>query len=60
MSVWVSIGLRWRGIGFSGGLFPELRLGFLAVGWCRGVLAERLADWRAQTRAALDALGVRV
>lgn len=56
MSLWVSIGLRWRGIGLSGGLFPELRLGFLAIGCCRGAIAARLETWRAETRAALDAL----
>jgi hypothetical protein len=57
MSVWFSVGLV--GFGASAGLFPELRLGVLAIGWCRGSIAENMRFFAGRLRTAMQALGVR-
>lgn len=36
------------GFGYAPGLFPELRLGCVAVSWCRGSLTRIATDWAAQ------------
>jgi hypothetical protein len=57
VSIWFSIG--WRGVGYSAGLFPEVRLGVLSIGWCRGAIGERArAAWHS-ARLALQTLGAR-
>jgi hypothetical protein len=48
LSIWLSFGLC--GFGFSRGLFPELRLGVVSVGWCRGAIAAHVRS----AREALD------
>lgn len=53
-TVWISLGLV--GFGISGGLFPEIRLGLVAVGCCRGTLTARLQRGRALLREAIDHL----
>lgn len=51
-SFWITFG--WVGVGANGGLFPEVRIGVVALGCCRGAVTERL---RAAIRSALHALG---
>lgn len=43
------------GFGRTGGLFPELRLGFVAIGWCRGSLREHVATLVNKTLADSNA-----
>jgi len=57
VSVWISLGFV--GFGASAGLFPELRLGVLAIGWCRGSIAENMRFFSDRLRTAMQALGVR-
>lgn len=54
MSVWFSFGLV--GFGFSTGLFPELRLGVVAVGCCRGAIAAHVRSAREGLEQALAVL----
>lgn len=56
MSVWLSLDLC--GFGVTGGLFPELRLGILRIGCCRGAIAERARDARSRMERTLTALGL--
>lgn len=54
-----TIGLRWRGFGYYGdALLPEMRMGFVAIWWCRGALREHVDAYRQQARAALRSLGL--
>ena len=53
MSIWLSLGAR--GFCWSGGLFQELRLGVISIGWCRGAIAENLRTAAARLRMALGA-----
>ena len=56
-SVWLTFGL----VGFSydrDNLFPELRLGLVAGGCCRGALRQHIDIYRAQARNALRSLGL--
>lgn len=56
-SVWLTVGLV--GFGYDrDNLFPELRLGLVAVGWCRGALRQHIDIYRAQARNALRSLGL--
>lgn len=57
MSIWLSIG--WHGFGVSAGLFPELRIGIIAIGCCRGAVRQRIVAASGSVQAALRALGVR-
>lgn len=57
MSIWFSFGFV--GVGYSGGLFPELRCGVFAVGCCRGAIGQNLRRARGQISAMLNALGAR-
>lgn len=43
-SVWITLGRV--GFGVSGGLFPELRLGVVAIGWCRGAIGRKAREMR--------------
>lgn len=54
MTMWLSLGLV--GFGVSGGLFPELRLGIFAIGWCRGAITDRIAALRERLRLAIEVL----
>lgn len=56
MSVWLSIG--WHGWGVSAGLFPEIRLGFIAFGCCRGALRQRIVATAESVAAALRAFRI--
>lgn len=56
MSIWVSIG--WHGVGISTGLFPELRLGFVAIGCCRGAVRQRIVAAAESVAAALRAFRI--
>jgi hypothetical protein len=53
-SVWITLG--WVGFGASGGLFPELRAGIIAIGCCRGSIADRMQIARQTLHKAVDAL----
>ena len=56
-SVWLTFGLV--GFGYDrDSLFPEWRLGLVAIGGCRGALREHIEAYRAQARNALWALGL--
>jgi hypothetical protein len=57
MSVWFSIG--WVGFGVDAGLFPEIRCGLFAVGWCRGSIGQNLRWYADRVRVAMQALGGR-
>jgi hypothetical protein len=57
MSVWFSFG--WVGFGLSNDLFPEVRCGMFAIGWCRGSIARNLRWYVRRLRDAMQALGVR-
>jgi hypothetical protein len=52
-----SIGLR--GICYSAGLFSEIRLGVVSIGWCRGAISERARSAWCSARKALELLGAR-
>ncbi len=55
MTIWLTWGL----VGFGwqrDRLFPELRLGIVAVGYCRGAIRSHVESFRTQARLALDAL----
>ena len=55
--MWLTVGLV--GFGYDrDNLFPELRLGLIAVGWCRGALRQHIDIYRAQARNALRSLGL--
>lgn len=54
MSVWVTVGFV--GFGLSRGLFPEVRLGVVCVGWCRGAIGQRARTAWHSTRKALEML----
>lgn len=54
MTVWLSLDLC--GFGGNLGLFPELRLGLVRVGWCRGAITEHLEDARDRLRRVLSEL----
>jgi hypothetical protein len=47
MTVWFGLHL-WCGFGVTGGLFPEVRLGILRIGCCRGAVGDRMRDARAR------------
>ena len=56
-SVWITFGRV--GFGYArDSLFPELRLGMVAIGGCRGALREHIEAYRAQARNALRSLGL--
>jgi len=50
VSVWISLHL-WCGFGVTGGLFPEIRLGIVRVGCCRGAVADRMRGARDRLEA---------
>jgi hypothetical protein len=50
-SLWLTFGLV--GLGYTGGLFPELRLGLVAVGWCRGAIGHHARAARGSLEAAV-------
>lgn len=54
MSLWISFGLC--GLGANGGLFPEIRLGVVRVGCCRGAIADHAARARSRLEQALKAV----
>lgn len=56
MKFGVGFDFGWCGFGFSGGLFPELRLGLVRVFAWRGSLIEHMRVWRHALDAKLDAL----
>ena len=39
------LGVGWCGVGWSGGLLPEVRLGLVRVAWCRGWIGDRVQHW---------------
>lgn len=53
-SVWITLG--WVGVGASGGLFPEVRAGIIAIGCCRGSIADRMQIARQTLGRAVDLL----
>lgn len=53
-TVWLTFG--WVGFGASAGLLPELRLGLVALGCCRGAPRERVEMLRAGIRSAIATL----
>lgn len=53
-SAWVTIG--WVGFGASGGLFPEVRLGLLAIGCTRGAISDHIHLARRTLSRAVDIL----
>lgn len=55
MTMWCTFGLVGFGLEREA-LFPEIRLGIVAIGWCRGALHEHIAKFRASCKAALQAL----
>lgn len=54
MSVWFGIHI-WCGFGCNGGLFPELRLGVIRVGCCKGAVGERVRKATARIAEAAAA-----
>lgn len=55
MTMWVTFG--WVGFGITReALFPEVGLGFIAIGWCRGALRDHVRTFRAYAKAALAAV----
>lgn len=54
-TVWITFGRVGFGVTRQA-LFPEIRCGLFAVGWCRGALADHLAAFRASARAAWEML----
>lgn len=48
----------WCGVGFAGGMIPEVRLGFLRVAVCRGWLLDHVRRYRTALTAASHALGL--
>ena len=44
----------WCGFGCTRGLFPEIRLGIVAIGWCRGSLRDHVAAKIADIYAATN------
>jgi hypothetical protein len=57
MSVWLSLGFV--GFGYSGGLFPELRCGIVAIGCCRGAIGHNMRAAASKLRIAIMAMGAR-
>lgn len=53
-SVWFTVGFV--GFGASGGLFPEVRLGLVSVGCCRGAIAMHMQIARQTLSKAVDFL----
>lgn len=47
MSVWISFH-RWCGFGGNLGLFPEVRLGVLRLGCCKGAIGAKVRAAREQ------------
>ena len=52
MTVWCTFS-AWCGFGINRGLFPEIRMGFVRVGWVKGAIKAKLElalatlGWRA-------------
>ena len=47
----------WCGFGWEGGLVPEIRLGLLRIGWCRGSLLDGLVKMRAALKVKVRGVG---
>lgn len=54
MSAWISFGRC--GFGGNLGLFPELRLGIVRVGCCRGAIVDHLRALRIQAEETLKGI----
>lgn len=54
MTVWCSLGRC--GFGGNLGLFPELRLGVVRIGCCRGAITGHIEEMRDRLRRALASL----
>jgi hypothetical protein len=54
-TIWITFGLVGFGVTREA-LFPEVRLGLVAIGMCRGALRDHIGKFRAYARAALAAV----
>jgi hypothetical protein len=55
-TAWITFG--WVGAGIDrDSLFPQLRLGCIAIGWCRGSIHDKCEAMRVQLTHALEVLG---
>lgn len=46
MRATIAIEMGWCGFGFAGGLVPTVKLGVIALWWCRGSVVEMLTGLR--------------
>lgn len=46
MRATIAIELGWCGFGYEGGLIPTVKLGVIAMWWCRGSISEQVRNLR--------------